>query len=347
MEKKRNTKTQALCSNAKQNRTAALLLALLLCLPLSGCADSARQATRSGFYFDTIISLSAYGSHADQALEGALALCERYERLLGRTVKGSDIWKINHAGGKSVQVDRETAVLLQTALDWADRTQGLIDPTIAPLSELWNFTGDPPGPVPSQERIDALLSHVDYRKVTVTLSDPACVTLSDPDAQLDLGFIAKGYIADRLKDYFLEQGIQSALINLGGNVLALGEKPDGSAFRTGIRKPFGNDGELLGVVELRDRSLVSSGSYERFFEQDGVLYHHILDPNSGRPADTGLDSVTILSDSSADGDALSTACFLLGYEKGRELIDSLPGVEALFSMSDGTICRTEGFPKAS
>ena len=163
------------------------------------------------------------------------------------------------------------------------------------------------------------------------------------DAQLALGFLAKGAIADRLKAFFLQKNITSALINLGGNVLAVGQKPDGTAFRTGIKKPFSETNELVDIVALKDQSLVSSGNYERCFRENGVLYHHILDPRTGYPVDTGLSSVTILSDSSTDGDALSTSCFLLGYEKGRELIDSLPDVEALFLLSDGTIYRTDGF----
>ena len=176
--------------------------------------------------------------------------------------------------------------------------------------------------------------------------DGNTVTLADPDAQLDLGFLAKGAIADRLKAFFLQKNITSALINLGGNVLAVGQKPDGTAFRTGIKKPFSETNELVDIVALKDQSLVSSGNYERCFWENGVLYHHILDPRTGYPADTGLSSVTILSDSSTDGDALSTSCFLLGYEKGRELIDSLPDVEALFLLNDGTIYRTDGFPQS-
>ncbi len=324
-------------------RSTALLCALVLILAslFPACRPFPEPVSESGFYFDTIISLTAYGDHARKALEDAFALCERYEKLWSKTVPGSDIWNINHAAGQPVTVDPETAELLDTALYWAQKTDGLIDPTITPLSDLWNFTGDPAGPVPSQEEIAPLLSHVNYKNI---LLDENTVTLTDPEARLDVGFLAKGWIADRLKELFLQQGITSALINLGGNVLAVGQKPDGSAFKTGIRMPFGKDGELAGIVELTDRSLVSSGSYERCFEQDGRLYHHILDPFTGYPADTGLSSVTILSASSADGDALSTSCFLLGLEKGKALIESLPDTEAMFLTTDGQQYKTDGFP---
>ena len=315
--------------------------ALTIAFCFSACRPSFEPVSKSGFYFDTIISLTAYGSRAESALEDAFALCERYEKLWSKTIKGSDIWNITHADGQPVTVAPETAKLLSTALYWAQKTDGLIDPTVTPLSDLWNFTGDPAGPVPSQEDIDILLSHVSYENIII---DGNIVTLTDPDAGIDVGFLAKGYIADRLKELFLKQGITSALINLGGNVLAVGTKPDGSPFKTGITMPFGKDGELAGIVELNDRSLVSSGSYERCFEQDGRLYHHILDPSTGYPSDSGLSGVTILSDSSTDGDALSTSCFLLGLKKGMSLIKSLPDTEAMFITTDGQIYKTDGFP---
>ena len=322
----------------------ALLLCFTLSLSLTGCsASSAQPFSKTGFYFDTVISLTCYGNDAQAVLNEAFELCGHYENLLSYTKEGSDIWNINHANGQPVTVDSETASLLQTALYWSEKTDGLIDPTITPISQLWNFSGDPAGPVPKQSQINALLPHVDYHNIRI---DGNTVTLADPDAQLDLGFLAKGAIADRLKAFFLQKNITSALINLGGNVLAVGQKPDGTAFRTGIKKPFSETNELVDIVALKDQSLVSSGNYERCFRENGVLYHHILDPRTGYPADTGLSSVTILSDSSTDGDALSTSCFLLGYEKGRELIDSLPDVEALFLLSDGTIYRTKGFPQS-
>lgn len=322
---------------------AAAALALLLSLSpilLSGCSYNTKPVVKTGFYFNTVVILTCYGNQAEEILDQAMQLCSRYEKLFSRTVKNSDIWKINHARGASVTVDAKTALVLRKALEYAQLTEGKIDPTVTPLSELWNFSGDPPGPVPDASAIEALLPHVDYRNIRI---DGASVRLMDPEAEVDLGFIAKGYIADALKAFFLEKGVKSALINLGGNVLAVGEKPDGSPFYTGVKKPFGEAKETLAIVELRDRSLVSSGSYERCFEQDDVLYHHILDPSTGYPADTGLSGVTILSSSSMEGDALSTACFLLGLEEGRELIESLPDTEALFVTDDGSVYKTSGF----
>lgn len=310
-------------------------------LSLCGCHSGSQPIRKTGYYFDTVITLTGYGSGAEDALSAGLDLCAHYESLFSRTIEGSDVWRINHAGGQPVEVDPDTAYLLTAAVEYAELTDGLIDPTVTPLSVLWNFTGDPPGPVPSQEQIDRALSHVDYHAIRI---DGTTVTLTDAKASLDLGFIAKGYIADRLKELFCERGLSHALINLGGNVEAVGTKPDGSAFTVGIQLPFGKRGETAAVVSLNDQSLVSSGSYERYFKENGVLYHHILDPSTGYPADSDLSGVTILSGSSLQGDALSTSCFLLGRQKGQALIESLPGIEALFITKDGSIYKTGGFP---
>ena len=226
-----------------------LLLCFTLPLSLTGCsASSAQPFSKTGFYFDTVISLTCYGNDAQAVLNEAFELCGHYENLLSYTKEGSDIWNINHANGQPVTVDSETASLLQTALYWSEKTDGLIDPTITPISQLWNFSGDPAGPVPKQSQINALLPHVDYHNIRI---DGNTVTLADPDAQLDLGFLAKGAIADRLKAFFLQKNITSALINLGGNVLAVGQKPDGTAFRTGIKKPFSETNELVDIVALK------------------------------------------------------------------------------------------------
>lgn len=318
-----------------------LMICCLLPLPLQGCSVPSEPVRRTGYHFDTVITLTAYGKDAEAVLDGAFALCARYEDLFSPTKEGSDIWRINHAQQTPVEVDPETAYLISCALECARKTDGLLDPTVAILSELWNFTGDPPGPVPAQAQLEALLPHVGYEAVLLAGNT---VTLTDPQAKISLGFLAKGYIADRIKEFFLEQGMECGLINLGGNVLAIGQKPDHTPFRTGIRKPFGTQSETVRIIELADRSLVSSGSYERFFMEDGVLYHHILDPGTGYPVGTDVSGVTILSDSSLEGDALSTLCFLLGQKKGQELIESLPNTEALFVLTDGSVIKTDAFP---
>ncbi len=299
----------------------------------TGTYSSSGTFSRTGFYFDTVIEITLYDTgdlskdKADEALNECMSLCAHYEDLFSRTKDGSDIYRINHAEGSPVSVDPETALLLSDAISIAEETEGLVDPSIGALSFLW-FPGSLDPSVPSESAIKEALSHVDYRKILI---ENNTVTASDPDAVLDLGFIAKGYIADRLKEYLSEIGIKSALINLGGNVLALGNKPDGKEFKVGIRDPIHPDGAPVKDLSVSDLSVVSSGNYERFFTEDGIRYHHLLDPFSGYPAETGLSQVTIIASSSEEADALATICFLMGYEKAASFLkEKHPEVRAVF-----------------
>ncbi|MBO5093674.1 MAG: FAD:protein FMN transferase [Lachnospiraceae bacterium] len=329
--------------SVKRSLCILLSAAVLLC---SGCGKNAEPVSKTEFYFDTVITITLYDDlkpeRSEEILNGCFALCETYEAMLSRTKKGSDIWNINHAGGAPVKVNGETAALIEKALTVCRQTDGAVDITIAPLSSLWNFSSEhltEQKEIPSQEQIGALLPHVDYHNV---LADGDTVTLTDPDASIDLGCIAKGYIADRLKQYLLEEGCTSAIVNLGGNVLTLGHKPDGTDFRLGIQKPFAGSGESIAVLPVADQSLVSSGVYERYFEENGRRYHHLLNPKTGMPENNGLLSVSILSDSSTDGDILSTACFLLGPDDGMAYVESLPGVEAVFITEDYSLHPSSG-----
>lgn len=325
-----------------KNKTIAAIFCLLLSLTgllfpavLTGCRVSAPQKqTRTAFYFNTVVSVTLYEKDPDELFDHCMELLDSYENMLSRTKENSDIWNINHSGGAPVTVHRETAELLSVALSYAEMSDGLVDPTIGTLTALWNFGGGNQCAVPSDIEIREALSHVDYRNVVLDGNE---VTLKDPDAMLDLGFIAKGYIADRLKEYLVSCQVESAIINLGGNVLTIGKRPDGTPFQVGVQKPFADSGTAALTLSVEDKSLVSSGNYERYFIRDEVLYHHILSTKNGYPADSGLSSVTIISENSVDGDALSTLCFLLGYEKGKELTDSLRDVEAVFIDSNGTV----------
>ena len=303
----------------------------------SGCGKttvSSEPESAAGFALDTVISVTIYGGEKGLA-DACISMCETYDSLFSRTKEGSDIYKINHAGGSPVEVSEETISLLETALSYSELSDGALDCTIAPVSSLWNFQ-DNSGTLPDPETLAEAVSLVDYH--TVEMKD-LTVTLKNPKAALDLGGIAKGYIADRLQDFLTEKGVTGAVINLGGNVLTVGEKPDGSLWKIAIQKPFAEKGEALDAVSLEQGSVVTSGVYERYFYKDGILYHHLLDPSTGYPVENDLYAVTILSEHSVDGDALSTICFVLGYEKGAELIRSLnmPGLEAIFEFSDETM----------
>ena len=330
-----------------------LLFALLFAGMLSACSSGKKKIPenpidRSAFYFNTFINIKLYDTDDETILDDCMKLADRCEKLFSATLEGSDIWNINHAGGEAVTVDAETAALLQKAISYAEMTDGAFDPTIGIVSTQWNFTDEPLGPVPEETDIAQALTHIDYRFVELVGNT---VRLTDPEAQLDLGAIAKGYIADRFKDLLMERGVESAIINLGGNVLTIGKKPDGSSFRIGVQKPFDTRNETIAIVEVDNLSMVSSGNYERYFIVEDKLYHHILDPATGYPVENGLLGVTILSDSSVQGDALSTICFIAGLEDGMRLIEETENVEALFITGDRAnpdayeLHYSSGFPK--
>lgn len=310
----------------------SLLVSASVMLSVFACASPSPSESLSatGMYFDTVVTVEAWGTDRD-TLDSCMELCEFYEQLLSAHIETSEISEINRAQGRPVEVSEETAELIKLGCRYGELSGGKFDITIAPASSLWNFHDKKNAVIPDKQELAEAVSHIDYRCIQI---DRSTVTLTDPDAKIDLGAVAKGYIADQIKEYLESQGVEHALINLGGNMLALGSRTDGTDFRIGIQKPFAQSGDVIAAVSVSDMSVVSSGNYERYFEQDGTLYHHILDPDTGYPADTGLYQVTVLSDSSADGDALSTVCFVLGLEKGMELIKSLDGVEAIFVTSD-------------
>ena len=326
--------------------TSTLLASLLL----TGCASTTTPISKTGLYFDTVITITIYDTEKESCLDECFALAEKYENLFSPTIEGSDVWNINHSNGQSVEVSDETTYLLETALSYCELTNGHIDLTVNTVSELWDFHAAEAASVdntsqtvisriPDSEAITKAVSHVDYHNLII---EGNTVTLTEPEASISLGFIAKGYIADQMKEYLISQNVKSAIINLGGNLLAVGSKPDATPFQFGIQKPFDEQGTPITTVYVSDKSVVSSGVYERYFYEDDILYHHILDPKTGYPVQNELLGVTILSDSSTMGDALSTTCLVLGLENGMKLIESLDGVEAIFITDDYSLHYTTG-----
>lgn len=306
---------------------------------------AADPLTRTGFFFDTVITISLYDTNDESILDACDSLMLECENRLSRTRENSDIWNINHAEGKPVEVSEETIGLIKSALAYCELSDGAFDITIAPVVSLWDFHLENDPKVPDADAIAEAVTHVDYTMVQID-EEKHTVALTDPEAGIDLGAIAKGYISDLLKEEILKQGCGSALINLGGNVLAVGTKPDGSDWNIGIRRPFAESAyDIIAKVAVDDMSVITSGTYERYFEQDGVLYHHILDPVTGYSVNNGLTSVTILSEDGTDGDALSTTCFVLGPEKGMDLIESMEGIGAMFIADDNTISYSSGWPQ--
>lgn len=329
----------------KHHKFTCASLLFSLALSLTGCTSgtaSKEPVSDTGFYFDTVVSITLYNIENDDLIQDCFSLMADYEAMLSRTRENSDVWNINHSQGEPVEVSADTASLIETALHYAELSGGAFDITIAPVTDLWDFQGEGEHALPDPEELEEALSHVGYENIVL---NGTTVTLKDPEAALDLGGIAKGYIADRLKAFLVSKGVTSGFIDLGGNLLTIGVKPDGSNWKIGVRKPFAKTtSELCATVSIADDSLVTSGTYERYFEIDDTLYHHILDKETGYPVSNGLTSVSIISSSSVDCDALSTTCFLLGLEEGLELIESLEDTEALFITEDGTLHRSSGFP---
>ncbi len=300
-------------------KSVVLSLLAALSIALSGCGtapapktaapSTPQKADTSFFAMDTYISMTAYGEGGAKALADAQNLVTDAERRLSVTDTGSEIYKLNHRQADSAEVSEETAALLRFALTMADETGGTLDPAIYPVLTAWGFTTDH-HQIPSQEQLDALLPLVDYHQIQ--LHDHT-VTLA-PGMEIDFGAIAKGYTGQQAADLVRREGISSAILNLGGNVQAIGAKPDGSPWRVGLQSPWGH--EYLGILSIKDLAVVTSGSYERFFVgEDGKTYHHIIDPKTGYPADNGLVSVTIIGPDGGLCDALSTALFVMGPEK--------------------------------
>lgn len=320
-------------NNIIKTLSAVLTASALLLTGCSGAKSSTQtdqDLTYTDMLFDTVIKIQILDPADESILDGLKKLCEKYDTMFSATNTDSELYKLNHTNGQPFTVSSETANLIQEGIHYSELSGGAFDLTIEPVSALWDFKADKPT-VPSSDAIAQAVSHVDYTKVDI---QDNTVTLEDPEAGIDLGAIAKGYIADQVKTYLKKQGIKHAIINLGGNVDVIGTKPDGSKYNIGIQKPFDESGEAITSVQLKDQTVVTSGIYERYFKKNGKLYHHILDPRTGYPCENNLYSVSIITDSSTKADALSTTCFLLGYEKGMELIQSMDGVEAIFITDD-------------
>ena len=361
--------------HSKRSRSHSRFFYLILCTVLvcpmllfTGCgnitdADTSTTGNQpisiSSIKLNTAVQITIYDSQDKALLDDCLALCDKYELIFSRTNEKSELYKLNHRKDVSDgdfstdgpttpypvsgtagtwHISEDLAALLSEGLDITRESDGAFDIAIAPLTSLWDFTAEDPR-VPDDAAIQKALPLCSSDGVTIDGED---ITLPSDDIQFDVGAIAKGYIADRLKDFLIKKGVKSAIINLGGNVLCIGSKPDSTPFKIGIQKPFADRNETEAVMDITEKSVVSSGIYERCFKQDGKLYHHILNPQTGYPYDNGLISVTIISDQSVDGDALSTTCFALGLEDGLKFAEK-KGVQAVFITEDYELHYTDGF----
>lgn len=324
----------------KSNNKKSIIILLVLSLiniSLYGCTNKVHKQSASAFVLDTFVDISVYTDEdASDLLNECINLCNHYDSMLSISNPESDIYKVNHGDGDVVKVNPETIYLLERELYYAELSGGCLNPAIQSIYELWGFHDDIHA-IPEQSKIIEKLETVNTDYIEILPENNEIKLING--AQINLGAVAKGYIADKIKEHLISKGISSAIINLGGNIQTIGMKPDGSKFHVGIQKPFDQTGSSITDVEVESKTVVTSGVYQRYFEVDGINYHHILDSTTGYPVDTDLVSATIIEDSSLEADALSTICIMLGSDKSREFLKQFPNVSAILIDGNNNIIR--------
>ena len=316
------------------------ILSLILCFSLlSGCKPNNEPITQKEFCLDTIVSITLYDSSSKKILNKCFDLCKKYELLFSTTNTNSELYLINHNKNKTQYqtISNELASVIQQGLYYSELSKGAFDITIGAVSSLWDFKSDQPT-LPDETLLKESLKTVNYQNI---ICEENKILYKNPDTMVDLGAIAKGYIADEIKDYLIKHKVNNALINLGGNILCVGDKMT-EGYRIGITNPQKTDESIIST-KVENKSVVTSGIYQRQMKVNHYVYHHILNPHTGYSYDNGLASVTIVSPTSIQGDALSTVCFSLGLEKGKALIESLDNVEACFIDTNNRITYTTHF----
>lgn len=320
-------------------------MAAAVFISICGCSRVTPSSTKyiaQGYALNTYVKVTLYGSGSDEIAGRAVDMCSEYERIFSRTDENSMLYRLNNAGSltrKEAADDKgfdELTALVRSGIEYGKLTDGALDITIEPVSSLWKF-GTDEAALPDAGQIAHALTKVDYSKVEVTDD-----TIELNGCRLDLGATAKGYIAGKICDYLKKEGVTGAIVDLGGNISCIGTKADGTGFTVGIKKPFDEEGQMSLALDLSDMNIVTSGVYERYFYDNDILYHHILNPETGYPCENGLLSVTVISADAAQCDALSTGCFVLGMDKAKDLVEGLDGVYAVFIDDNYDVYYTKG-----
>lgn len=324
-----------------------LIFPLLLILPFSilvSCSknnETSEPLSRSEILMGTVVTVSLYDSNDEEILNKVFNKVKELESILSINENGTLVDKINEeAGINPVKVDDYTYTVVKKGVEYSKLSNGLFDISVGPIVKLWSI-GLPEAKVPTQEEINEKLPLIGYSDIELNDTDET-IYLKRKGMMIDLGGIAKGYTADVISDLLTEEGVKSAIINLGGNVYAHGKKPNGSDWRIGIQDPFTERGGIIGTITTNNKSIVTSGIYERYIEKDGVKYHHILSPKTGYPYENEIAGITIVSDKSIDGDALSTSVFAMGVEEGMKFVNSIDSIDAIFITKDNKVYITEG-----
>ena len=296
------------------------------------------MVTKTNYIMGTVMNISIYDKVDEKIFEDSFDIIRNIEKKMSLNIDDSEINNLNNKGFNNfVEVSDQTLFVLEKSIEYSKLSNGYFDVTVGPLVELWGIGSDR-ARIPNSDEIKDSISKIDYQSVQI---DGNNVKLNKDNMVIDLGGIAKGYAADEVANFLKSKGVNRAIIDLGGNIYTVGSKEKNTPWTVGVQDPFNEKrGDFIGVVKAIDKSVVTSGVYERYLEQDGKKYHHILDPFTGYPVDNELMSVTIISDNSIDGDALSTAVFALGVQKGYELVKSIEGVEAIFITKDKDVYLT-------
>ena len=329
--------------NILKNISFSLLLIFSLAI-LAGCSNNnnvSQPLSRSELLMGTTVSVKIYDSANEEILDKVFNKVKELESTLSINENGTLVDKINEAAGVNpVKVDEDTYTVIKKGIEYSKLSNGLFDISVGPLVKLWNI-GLEGAKVPTQEEINEKLPLIGYNDIELNETDKT-VYLKRKGMMIDLGGIAKGYTADVISEMLTEEGVNSAIIDLGGNVFTHGKKTNGDDWTVGIQNPYADRGGLIGTLTTSNKSIVTSGVYERYLEENGVKYHHILSPKTGYPYDNELLGITIVSDKSVDGDALSTSVFAMGVEEGMNFVNSIDGIDAIFITKENKVYITNG-----
>ncbi len=322
-----------------------LIISLFLIIGSTACNNTSESLnsepiSRLELFMGTAIKVTLYNGGSEEILDKVFNRILEIENLVSINKENTELVNLNkNSGVKPVKLSETTYDIIDKGIYYSQMSQGGYDVTIGPLVKLWSI-GLPEEKVPTNEEIEETIKNIDYSKVIMNDKTKE-VFLKEENMMIDLGSIAKGYVADEVVNILKEENIKEAIIDLGGNIYALGLKNGDTKWKIGIQNPFDNRGEVVGVVEVSDKSVVTSGIYERFIEKDGVRYHHILNPKTGYPYETNIAGVSIISDKSVDADALSTLVFTKGVEEGIKFVESLKNVDAIFVTNDKKVYTTK------
>ncbi|MBW9155843.1 FAD:protein FMN transferase [Clostridium sp. FP2] len=331
--------------SSKNKKFKIIAISIVLAITLSACSKKVTKPVEpissTEFLMGTVCTIKIYDKSSTKVLDSAFKRIREIEDKMSINKEASEVIDINNAAGeKPIKISDGTVEVLKEGLKFAGLTGGKMDITVGPLVKLWGI-GTDAARVPSKGEIQEKKALINYKNLILDEKNKTAF-LKNKGMIIDLGAIAKGYTADEVSKVLKDNGVEHAIINLGGNVFAMGKNITGTPWKIGIQDPFTQRGDIIGMIQVENKSIVTSGIYERYFEKDGKKYHHILSTSTGYPCDNSIAGVSIVSEKSIDGDALSTSVFSLGLEDGMKFINTMPGVEGIFITKDKQVYTTTG-----